>query len=202
MRYIRSTERAAFFYKAKVFHFYDQVGSIIAEEYARAAFRYFVAALPIATGLLQHSATVTLLGGGRIESHVLQDSRGNSAPMLDWSGKHWRTRVAYTMPEHPHLVTVKLKAKRSAFDLKRTGVSATGGRFGLAFHCGRMAFDEPNFVKFLRETRPDKTYANVDISRVRIVEIVERSRDMHGVLDKFMEEARFKINKRVADLKK
>lgn len=202
MRYIRSVRRAAFMLKAQVFHFQDQVGTIIAEEYARAAFRYFVAALPIATGLLQHSATVQLIGGGRIEAEVLKDARGNTAPVLDWRGKHWRTRLAYTMPEHAHLVTVRLFVKRSAFDLKRTGLSAKKGRFGLAFKCHRKAFDEPNLVKFLQDTKPGRVYENVDIVKLHAVDIIERSSSMRGELDNFMAEARKKIDKRVSDLKK
>lgn len=210
MRYIRSMSRAAFALKAQVFHFEDQVGTIIAEEYARAAFRYFVAALPIATGLLQHSASVTLVGGGKINAAVLQDARGNSAPVTDWTGSHWRTRLAYTMPAAPHLVTVRLMVKRSAFDLKTTGLSATGGRFGLKFHCGRMAFEEPAFVKFLQRKNDarvargeaPKTYQDVDVSRVHAVDIIKRSNSMIGELNKFMEEARFNIDRRIARLKK
>jgi len=210
VRFIRSVRRAAFAIKAQVFHYQDQVGTIVAEEYARAAFRYFVATIPIATGLLQHSASVTLVGGGKISAEVLRDSRGNSAPVTAWSGNHWRTRVAYSMPAHPHLVTVRLMVKKSAFDLKRTGLSATGGKFGLKFHCSRKAFDEPEFVQFLQRKNdervsrgePPKTYENIDISRVHAIDIIRRSSEMRGDLDKFMEEARYNINARIARLKK
>lgn len=202
MRYVKSVKRAAFMMKAQVFRYQDQVGSIVAEEYARAAFRFFVATLPIATGLLQHSATVSLIGGGRIDAKVLQDSRGNSRPVTEWSGDNWRTRIAYTMPAAPHLVTVSLFVKRSAFDLKSTGLSATGGRFGLAFKCGRKFFDEPEFVAFLnrknaaRAARGEATkeYANLDVSRVHAVDIIANNASMSGILNQFMDEARHRIN--------
>lgn len=211
MRYIKSVKRAAFAMKAQVFHYQDQVGSIVAEEYARAAFRFFVATLPIATGLLQHSATVSLIGGGRIDAKVLQDARGNSSPVTEWTGDHWRTRLAYSMPAAPHLVTVSLFVKRSAFDLKTTGLSATGGRFGLAFKCGRKFFDEPEFVRFLQRKNDQraargeapKEYVNLDVSRVHAVDIISNNAGMRAVLDQFMEEARYRINNvRLPRLKK
>ena len=211
MRRVQSVEMGLKVLKAQVFKAADYIGIITAEEYARAAFRFFVAALPIATGLLQHSASVRLLGSNskQFTFSVDRDSRGNSAPVTEWSGDHWRTRIAYGMAEDPFKVQVKLVV-RDAFALKRTGIAASGGKFGLVFNAGRSNFAEPEFVNFLRRINeqrilngePAKEYEEVDVARVNAVEIYTRSMSMRPVLTAFLDEAKMNIERRVKQYNK
>lgn len=185
--------------KAQVFHAADYIGVVTAEEYGRAMFRFFVASLPIATGLLQHSAKVSLHGSSKnIKQAVLKDARGNAAPVLEWSGDHWRTRVAYTMPVNPNYVQVKLDL-REAFILKKTGISATGGKFGLTFTAGRSILDEPEFVKFLKRKSEEtgKDYGDWDVSVIHAELINERYNAMKSDLHYFIDQAKTRIVNRM-----
>lgn len=208
-RHVKSAKFGMRVLKAQVFSHADRVGIITAEEYGRAAFRYFVASLPIATGLLQHSASVKLLGSSRAIPHeVLQDARGNAQPITEWSGDHWRTRIAYGMPENPNYVKVKLIV-RDAFALKKTGLSATGGKFGLVFNAGRSNMAEPEFVAFLARMRQKQIadgkepveYQEVDVARVNAITVLSRNRSMRGELHYFIDQAKTRIEQRIKRLK-
>lgn len=203
--------------KGQIFDAAAQQAAIVVEEYGRASFRFFVAALPVATGLLQHSAHVYFRGpDGRKEklktgiAHVITNSRGASAPILGWESTHWATRVAYQEEENPHAVTVKLNIKDKLWrNAKSSLLKQSRGRIGLTFVAGRSTHAEPEtaaFIAWVNEKRKkagkpllDTTPRNV--ASINAGLILERNQNMRELLDIYISRAERNITRRVKEIK-
>lgn len=208
-RYVKSFKALSDELQTTVYHAADRRGAIIAEEYGRAAFRFFTAALPVATGLLQLSARAELIGvGGGEVGRTVKTSLGTDTAILGWEGEHWTTRVAYAEERNPAAVKVNLVV-RDAFLRKTDGLAKTGGKFGLRFSAGRSTHAEPETVTFLQwvnarrriDGLPPIDTTPKDVAVLHAELILRRNQKMRGYLDMFIRTAKNNIKKRIGRMK-